>query len=242
MPDNNSRSIFAFNAMNYPNNVRVKRARPEFLDASTKADAIRLVTDSGLLHRRDAESRINRAFLVMVGYKNNRATATLTVKQPDAAYVTKLFRRANVIHTGESLEFGYLYAPAGSGTLFNGPRLYREAIEVIRRTNTKFYAVTRADNETMTKYLSRKLGWHQSAPFASERGNYKLILWTGEPQRMIVQPRNVEVSRPVTTPNANVSLVGTVRPNVVGAGHHVDGISIPPAWNGKRVRITLDNA
>src|SRR5688572_24018784 len=111
--------------------IQIIRGRPSFLTAAQKNDAATLIARSGLLNSRSALSRINRAFLVLIGYKNGTPTATLTVKTPEPEYVANVFRRAQVKQNGESLELGYLYAEPGSGAVFNGPKLYRNAMEVV---------------------------------------------------------------------------------------------------------------
>lgn len=214
------------------NKITIVRGRPSFLTAQAREDAANLLTQSGLIREHTAMSRINRAFLVLIGYNNGRPVATLSVKKPDREYVTNLFQRAGVVHNGESLEFGYLYAPPGSGTMFNGPRLYRNALEVVRRQGTPFYAVTRADNNTMIRYLSRKLGWFGSLPFKSDIGSHKLILWTATPQSRIVTP----------VPRTRATVVNKM---VDTAGYVSGRVYIGTQHAGKRVKadvvVTDDN-
>lgn len=212
-----------------PNNTtRIVRNRFDMLSAEQQNDAVHLLERSGLTTR-SATSRLKRAFLVLVGYKDNRPTATLTVKTPDASYVRDMFARAQVKHNGHGLELGYLYAEPGSGTVYNGPRLYREAMEVVRRTGTSFYAVTRADNATMTKYLSRKLGWYGSLPFASTKGRYDLILWTAEPQ---VSTRPVAVPTPIV---ATTRAVGRLTSQQIRFLNNA-----AETMQGRKVRVTIE--
>lgn len=200
--------------------ITIIRGRPTFISKKALNDAAALLTASGLVQSHSALSRLSRAFLVLVGYNNKRSVATLSVKQPTRDYVTRLFERAGVVPNGEALEFGYLYAPPGSGAMFNGPRLYREAMEVVQRQGTPFYAVTRADNNTMTRYLSRKLGWFGSLPFKSEVGSHNLILWTATPQRSVVPPRSPIAAKGRRFTNQRVDADGYVRGKIyVGVEH-----------------------
>lgn len=197
--------------------IQITRGRPAFLTDTQRNDAAALLTRSGLVSDHSAISRINRAFLVLIGYLDSRPVATLSVKLPDREYVDALFERAGVKHNGESLEFGSLYAAPGSGAAFNGPKLYRAALEVVAKQGTPFYAVTRADNATMRRYLAAKLGLFSSQPFPSTRGDYSLLLWTSAPQEPI-------------TPSEVVTEVGSLY-----SVHN----AMPAAWIGKRVVITL---
>ena len=157
--------------------LEIIRNRPEFLTANDRADVTSLLAQSGLIQTHSIASRIKRAFLVLLAKRDGEPMATLSVKKPDRAYIADVFDRANVKLGNQSVELGYLYAKPGAAGLWSGPKLGAIALETCRTLGVSMFAVTRADNAVMTRYLDR-LGAFRSEPFASTRGSYKLLLWT----------------------------------------------------------------
>jgi GNAT superfamily N-acetyltransferase len=131
------------------------------------------VTGAGL------RNRIKRAKYLVFLVENDKTLAGIAaLKEPNVSYKNKVFKKAgSPENTVEfTLEAGWIYVEEQ----FRGRRYSRLLLgEVLKVAGKKaVYATTRENNEAM-KRTNLHFGLLQSGhPYASEEGNYKLILYT----------------------------------------------------------------
>jgi GNAT superfamily N-acetyltransferase len=127
---------------------------------------------------------IKKAKYLIFLFENDRILAGIAaLKEPNIGYKKKVFKKAGSPENPDEFTFeaGWIYVEEK----FRAQRYSRLLLEEVLRVggNRHIYATTRENNEAM-KRTNLHYGLEQSGhSYASEEGNYNLILYTRRSQR-----------------------------------------------------------
>jgi predicted GNAT family N-acyltransferase len=155
-----------------------------------------LVIKGGEVNATGLRDRIKKAkYLVFLFEKDKNLAGVAALKEPNNSYKKKVFRKAGSQENPNEFTFeaGWIYVEEQ----FRGRKYSRSLLEEVLKLagDKQVYATTRENNEAM-KRTNLNCGLQQSGhPYASEEGNYNLILYTRRSAQQNSRVRPLEAVR-----------------------------------------------
>lgn len=149
---------------------------------SAEVDAFaELVLTGGEVGAEGLVERIRRAQALLFLREDDQLLGVAALKRPNANYRLSVFEKAQVAVNDPKypLELGWVYVvPKGRGRGLSHS-LVQAAVK--HANGTGIFATSRADNNAMHKSLMAASFVRHGCEYRSGRGNYKLVLFTLEP-------------------------------------------------------------